>query len=103
MSIVHTAEAQLRQSPSSALPGELQFDANNLRNNPRNYNLILLGPARRMSNQKNVADEPLLASTVRDLRQLIADIRTGFGAAAGIAGLSMWALKFGSKGRKNRS
>ncbi|XP_066316005.1 uncharacterized protein [Miscanthus floridulus] len=81
MSIVHTAEAQLRQSPSSALPG----------------------PARRMSNQKNVADEPLLASAVRDLRQLIADIRTGFGAAAGIAGLSMWALKFGSKGRKNRS
>jgi mTERF domain-containing protein len=56
-----------------------------------------------MSNQKNVTEEPLLASTVRDLRQLIADIRTGFGAAAGIAGLSMWALKFGSKGRKNRS
>ncbi|XP_066310098.1 uncharacterized protein [Miscanthus floridulus] len=81
MSIIHTAEAQLRQSPPSALPG----------------------PARRMSNQKNVAEEPLLASTVRDLRQLIADIRSGFGAAAGIAGLSMWALKFGSKGRKNRS
>ncbi|XP_066381295.1 uncharacterized protein [Miscanthus floridulus] len=80
MSIIHTAEAQLRQSPPSAL-----------------------GPARRMSNQKNVAEEPLLASTVRDLRQLIADIRSGFGAAAGIAGLSMWALKFGSKGRKNRS
>lgn len=112
MSIVHTAEAQLRQSPSSALPGELQFgtnylqnefDTNNFRNNPSNYNLILLGTARRMSNQKNVAEEPLLASTVRDLRQLIADIRSGFGVAAGIAGLSIWALKFGSKGRKNRS
>lgn len=102
MSIVHTAEAQLRQSPPSALPGELQFDAINLRDNPSNYNLILLGPARRMSNQ-NVAEEPLLASIVRDLRQLIADIRLGFGAAAGIAGLYMWALKFGSKGRKNRA
>ncbi|CAD6236233.1 unnamed protein product [Miscanthus lutarioriparius] len=39
MSIIHTAEAQLRQSPPSALPGELQFGANNLRDNPSNYNL----------------------------------------------------------------
>ncbi|CAL5046932.1 unnamed protein product [Urochloa decumbens] len=82
MSIVHTADAKLRQPTPSTLPGT----------------------ARRMSNQKNVAEEPpLLASTVRDLRELIADIRSGFGAAAGIAGLLMWALNFGSACRKNRS
>ncbi|CAO1947572.1 unnamed protein product [Urochloa humidicola] len=82
MSIVHTADAKLRQLTPSALPGT----------------------AWRMSNQKNVAEErPLLASTVRDLRELIADIRSGFGAAAGIAGLIMWASNFGSARRKNRS
>ncbi|CAN6164522.1 unnamed protein product [Urochloa humidicola] len=82
MSIVHTADAKLRQLIPSALPGT----------------------ARGMSNQKNVAEElPLLASTVRDLRELIADIRSGFGAAAGIAGLIMWASNFRSARRKNRS
>nr|CAB3470075.1 unnamed protein product [Digitaria exilis] len=80
MSIVHTADAQLCKLTPSALPGT----------------------ARRMSNQKNMAEEPLLASTVRDLRELIADIRSGFGAAAGIASLFMWASNF-SKRRKNRS
>ncbi|CAL5037661.1 unnamed protein product [Urochloa decumbens] len=84
LSIIHTADAKLRQPTPSALP--------------------VPGTARRMSNQKNVAEEPpLLASTVRDLRELIADIRSGFGAAAGIAGLLMWALNFGSAYRKNRS
>ncbi|OEL25823.1 hypothetical protein BAE44_0013156 [Dichanthelium oligosanthes] len=81
MSIVHTADAQLRQPIHSALPGT----------------------PRRMSNQKNVAEEPLLASAVRDLRELIADIRSGFGEAAGIASLFMWASNFGSKRRKDRS
>ncbi|KAF8723525.1 hypothetical protein HU200_021473 [Digitaria exilis] len=80
MSIVHTADAQLCELTPSALPGT----------------------ARRMSNQKNMAEEPLLASTVRDLRELIPDIRSGFGAAAGIASLFMWASNF-SKRRKNRS
>lgn len=81
MSIVHTADAQLPQRMPPTLPGT----------------------ARRMSNQKNLAEESLLASTVRDLRELIADIRSGFGVAAGIAGLFMWASNFGSKRRKNRS
>ncbi|CAN6198246.1 unnamed protein product [Urochloa humidicola] len=78
MSIVHTADAKLRQPTPSALPGT----------------------ARWMANQKNVAEEPpLLASTVRDLREFIANMR----AAAGIAGLLMWASNFGSARRKNRS
>ncbi|CAN6214501.1 unnamed protein product [Urochloa humidicola] len=78
MSIVHTADAKLRQLTPSALPGT----------------------ARWMANQKNVAEEPpLLASTVRDLREFIANMR----AAAGIAGLLMWASNFGSARRKNRS
>ncbi|KAG2605368.1 uncharacterized protein LOC120670132 isoform X1 [Panicum virgatum] len=80
MSIVHTADAQLRQRIPPALPGS----------------------ARRMSNQKNVAEDPLLASTLRDLRELIADIRSGLGATAGIAGLFMWVSNFGSKRSKKR-
>ncbi|CAN6202023.1 unnamed protein product [Urochloa humidicola] len=79
MSIVHTADAKLRQSTPSSLPET----------------------ARRMSNQKNLSEEPLLACTVRDLRKLIADIRSGFGLAAGIAGLLMWASNFSSKRHKN--
>jgi len=55
-----------------------------------------------MSNQKNVAEDPLLASTLRDLRELIADIRSGLGATAGIAGLFMWVSNFGSKRSKKR-
>uniref|UniRef100_A0A0A9D8M9 Uncharacterized protein n=1 Tax=Arundo donax TaxID=35708 RepID=A0A0A9D8M9_ARUDO len=70
MSIVHKAEAQLHQPTPSALPGTAQ----------------------RMSHKK-VIREPLLASTVRDLRELIADIRSGFGAASGIVGLLVWASK----------
>jgi mTERF domain-containing protein len=50
-----------------------------------------------MCNQKKLAEESLLASNVRDLRVLIADIRPGFGVAAGIAGLFMWASNFDSK------
>ncbi|XP_062228497.1 uncharacterized protein LOC133926532 isoform X1 [Phragmites australis] len=81
MGIVHTAEAQLGQPAPSALAGTAQ----------------------RMSNQKKVLGESLLASTVRDLRELVADIRSGFGAASGIVSLFVWASNFGSKRRKNRS
>ncbi|PAN24920.1 hypothetical protein PAHAL_4G262400 [Panicum hallii] len=82
MSIVHTADAQLHQPTPSALPGT----------------------ARRMYNQKKVAEEPLLASTLRDLRELIKGIRSGLGATAGMADLFMWASNFfGSKRSKKRS
>ncbi|KAG2610711.1 hypothetical protein PVAP13_4KG178821, partial [Panicum virgatum] len=80
MSIVHTADAQLRQRIPPALPGS----------------------ARRMSNQKNVAEDPLLASTLRDLRELIAENRSGFGAMASIASLFMWATNFVSRRSKKR-
>ncbi|KAL6605912.1 hypothetical protein ACP70R_041565 [Stipagrostis hirtigluma subsp. patula] len=76
MSIVNTAEAQLHQLKPSAPPGTAQS----------------------ISNRKKVV-EPLLASTVRDLRELISDIRSGFGAAIGMASIFMWASKFGSKRR----
>ena len=55
-----------------------------------------------MSNQKNVAEDPLLASTLRDLRELIAENRSGFGAMASIASLFMWATNFVSRRSKKR-
>ncbi|KAL6861779.1 hypothetical protein ACP4OV_017479 [Aristida adscensionis] len=80
MSVIHTAEAQLDQL-TSAPPGNTQ----------------------RMANGKKVAGEPLLASTVRDLRELVQDIRSGFAAAIGFIGVFIWASSFGSKRRKDSS
>lgn len=80
MSVVHTADAQLRQLSTSGTPGT----------------------SLRVANQKKAVGEPLLASTVRELRGLIAEVRSGFGAAFGIASLFMWASNFGSK-HQNRA
>lgn len=80
MSVVHTADAQLRQLSTSGTPGT----------------------SPRVANQKKAVGEPLLASTVRELRGLIAEVRSGFGAAFGIASLFMWASNFGSK-HQNRA
>lgn len=55
------------------------------------------------SNRKRAAGEPLLASTVRELRELIAELHSGFGVAVSIAGLLTWASNFVSKRPKNRS
>ncbi|KAK3128778.1 hypothetical protein QOZ80_6BG0466210 [Eleusine coracana subsp. coracana] len=77
MRIIHTAEAQLYLKPTTR-PGS-------------------------QSNQDDRLDEPLLASTVRHLRELIADIRSGFGTASGMTRAIMWAFNFDSKHRKNCS
>ncbi|KAF7100348.1 hypothetical protein CFC21_101884 [Triticum aestivum] len=81
LSIVHTADAQLRQLATSAQQGTAQGAAN----------------------RKKAVGEPLVATTVREVRELIADIRSGFGAAFGIANLFRWASKFWSKRPTNNS
>uniref|UniRef100_A0A453R5Y9 Uncharacterized protein n=2 Tax=Triticinae TaxID=1648030 RepID=A0A453R5Y9_AEGTS len=74
LSIVHTADAQLRQLATSAQQGTAQGAAN----------------------RKKAVAEPLVATTVREVRELIADIRSGFGAAFGIASLfSVWSNRAG--------
>lgn len=75
LSIVHTADAQLRQLATSAQQGTTQG----------------------VANRKKAVGEPLVATTVREVRELIADIRSGFGAAFGITSLFMWASKIWSK------
>ncbi|VAI84385.1 unnamed protein product [Triticum turgidum subsp. durum] len=81
LSIVHTADAQLRQLATSAQQGTAQGAAN----------------------RKKAVGEPLVATTVREVRELVADIRSGFGAAFGIASLFRWASKFWSKRPTNNS
>ena len=81
LSIVHTADAQLRQLATSAQQGTAQGAAN----------------------RKKAVAEPLVATTVREVRELIADIRSGFGAASGITSLFMWASKVWSKRPTNNS
>uniref|UniRef100_A0A0D9WNI3 Uncharacterized protein n=1 Tax=Leersia perrieri TaxID=77586 RepID=A0A0D9WNI3_9ORYZ len=80
MSVVHTADAQLRQLTSASQ-----------------------GNRRAGSNRKRAAGEPLLASTVRELRELIAELQSGFGVAVSITGLLWWASNFASKHPRNRS
>ncbi|KAI4976078.1 hypothetical protein ZWY2020_049685 [Hordeum vulgare] len=75
LSIVHTADAQLRQLATSAQQGTTQG----------------------VANRKKAVGEPLVATTVREVRELIADIRSGFGAAFGITSLFTWASKIWSK------
>ncbi|BAH93398.1 Os06g0225400 [Oryza sativa Japonica Group] len=81
MSVVHAADAQLHQLTTSAPQGNQRVT----------------------SNRKRAAGEPLLASTVRELRELIAELHSGFGVAVSIAGLLTWASNFVSKRPKNRS
>uniref|UniRef100_A0A8R7QWV1 Uncharacterized protein n=1 Tax=Triticum urartu TaxID=4572 RepID=A0A8R7QWV1_TRIUA len=80
-SIVHTADAQLRQLATSAQQGTAQL----------------------VANRKKAVGEPLVATTIREVRELIADIRSGFGKAFSIASLFMWASKFWSRRPKNNS
>ncbi|KAG8076342.1 hypothetical protein GUJ93_ZPchr0006g45885 [Zizania palustris] len=81
MSAVHTADAQFRQLTNSAPQGTVQ----------------------RVAGRKKAVAEPLLASTVRELRELIAELKSGFGVAISIGSLFMWASNFLSKRPKNRS
>uniref|UniRef100_A0A0E0DZB9 Uncharacterized protein n=1 Tax=Oryza meridionalis TaxID=40149 RepID=A0A0E0DZB9_9ORYZ len=81
ISVIHTADAQLHQLTTSAPQGNQRV----------------------ASNRKRAAGEPLLASTVRELRELIAELHSGFGVAVSIAGLLTWASNFASKRPKNRS
>uniref|UniRef100_A0A0E0L9J6 Uncharacterized protein n=1 Tax=Oryza punctata TaxID=4537 RepID=A0A0E0L9J6_ORYPU len=81
MSVVHTADAQLHQLTTSAPQGNQRV----------------------ANNRKRAAGEPLLASTVRELRELIAELHSGFGVAFSVAGLLTWASNFASKRPKNRS
>uniref|UniRef100_A0A8R7R1K6 Uncharacterized protein n=1 Tax=Triticum urartu TaxID=4572 RepID=A0A8R7R1K6_TRIUA len=81
LSIVHTADAQLRQLATSAQQGTSQG----------------------VANRNKAVGEPLVATTVREVRELIADIQSGFGAASGITSLFMWASKVWSKRPTNNS
>ncbi|XP_006655930.1 uncharacterized protein LOC102721846 [Oryza brachyantha] len=79
MSIVHTADSQLHQLTTSAQQGSQRVAAH----------------------RKKAAGEPLLASTVRELRELIAELHSGFGVAVSIASLFFWASNFVSRRPKN--